>query len=448
MGHTSTMITANGGVDFRGDIAAVLNLNTGVLKDLCLASNINPWAKYKPVAASAIVKILRNDSASLGLGNAARTALGPPAATTVQALINLYADGESNTLGSGRANGWRYWKPRGRSYSEWYRSLDFVKIVSVGGVLTPALNSGYEHLAKNPFGNFTCSASVSRIGGTMTARNNVVIPTTGLPDENIAIEDINAYLGGAQKMSYYGVLLVPQSGSGACYLVFNNAATISANNTGSDYVRGGESLVLDPYVLTPGIMTLGTYTVYPFLTNMKIDQTARFIAVTNRNSSITSDVPRLYPLPGTTPGSMIIYDTLVVIEVHADAATGSLLTTEIYIEITNNGDSAVTISSLVMKWRTSTSSFTAERRTNEVYFDGQFRYDDNYPTGIADGSYSTMLKPATPFTVQPGATLRIPGSGLSLSARVPNRSANVLFIGRPDQTAQYGYTTVQLPAGT
>ena len=448
MGHTSTMIIANGGVDFRSDIAAVLNLNTGVLKDLCLASNINPWAKYKPVAASAIVKILRNDSASLGLGNAARTTLGPPAATTVQALINLYVDGESNTLGSGRANGWRYWKPRGRSYSEWYRSLDFVKIVSVGGVLTPALNSGYEHSAKNPFGNFTCSASVSRIGGTLTARNNVVIPVSGLPDENIAIEDINAYLGGAQKMAYYGVLLVPQSGSGACYLIFNNAATISAYNTGSDYVRGGESLVLDPYVLTPGIMTLGTYTVYPFLTNMKIDQTARFIAVTNRNSSITSDVPRLYPLPGSAPGSLIIYDTLVVIEVHASAATGSFLTTDIYIEITNNGDSAVTIPNLVMKWRTSTSSFTAARGANEVFYDGQYRYDDDHQTGTADGTYSSMLKPSTPFTVQPGTTLRIPGSGMSLSARVPNRSANILFIGRPDETAQYGYTTVRLPIET
>ena len=445
MGHTSTMITANGGVNF-DDISAVLGLSTGVLKELCLADNINPWAKYKPVAAAAIAMIQRTDTASLGLGNAARTTLGPPWATTVQALINLYADGDSNTIGSARANGWRYWKPRGRSYSEWYRALDFVKIVSVNGELQPALNSGYEHSARNPFGTFTCKQSVSRIGGTVTAQNNVIIPTTGLPDENIVIEDINAHLSGALKMLYYGILLVPQTGSGPCGLIFNNEATISAANTGDDYVRGKEDLSLVPYVLNGGI-ALGTYNVYPFLTNMKISELTRFITVSSRTSSITSDVPRLYPLPGATPQSMVIYDTLVIIEVYASTAS-TLLTTDIYITVTNNGDSAITISSLVLKWRTGTGSFTDTRKTGEVFYDGTYRYDDDYPSGTSDSRYSALLTPSTPYTIPAGTTVRIPEDGLWMAATVPNREANVLFIGRPDQPTQYGSTTVRLPAET
>lgn len=445
MGHTSTMITANGGVNF-DDISAVLGLSTGVLKELCLASEVNPWAMYKPVASAAIAMILRTDTASLGLGNAARTTLGPPWATTVQALINLYADGDSNTIGSARANGWRYWKPRGRSYSEWYRALDFVKIVPVNGELRPALNSGYLHTARNPFGTFTCKQSVSRIGGTVTAQNNVIIPTTGLPDENIVIEDINAHLSGALKMLYYGILLVPQTGSGPCGLIFNNEATISAANTGDDYVRGKEDLSLVPYVLNGGI-ALGTYNVYPFLTNMKISELTRFITVSSRTSSITPDVPRLYPLPGATPRSMVIYDTLVIIEVYASTAS-ALLTTDIYITVTNNGDSAVTISSLVLKWRTGTGSFTDARRTGEVFYDGTYRYDDDYPSGTRDSTYAALLTPSTPYTIPAGTTVRIPADGLSMFATVPNREANVLFIGRPDQPTQYGSTTVRLPAET
>ena len=445
MGHSGQMVTANGGDNLRGDIAAVLGLSTGDLRELCTASVVNPWALFKPVASAAYFKILRNDTASLGFGNAARTTLGPPSATTVQGLIDLYADGDNNTIGSARANGWRYWKPRGRSYSEWYRALDFVKIISSGGALVPALNSGYLHNAKNPFGSFNCTASVSRNGGTVNASNSVIVPSGGLPEENIAIEDIDTYLPGTRKMKYYGILLVPATGSGACYLMFNNSRTISDGNTGAAYVRGGEDLSLDAITLSAGSVSLGNYVVYPFIATMAISQTSRFITISNRNAAISSDNPRLYPLPGTTPGSMIIYDTLVVITVHASVAS-SFLSTDIYIEITNNGAASVTISSLVMKWRTDGTSFTAARRTNEVFYDGQYRYDDSYPSGTSDSSYASMLRPSTPFTVGSGETLRIPAGSLSHFAQVPNRDANVLFIGRPDQPTQYGKTTVILPA--
>lgn len=444
-----TSTTPNQGVSIH-DIQQAVGRGRSDIGGLITYGNINPWAKYKPVRASDKDMVIRTlNIASLGFGTSSGSS-GIPYATTVNGLISLYTDGETNTLYNARANGWRYLRPRGLANNEWFRFYDFIKVVTVNGTKQPVSGVGYHASARNPFGRFTCPESVSHYSGAFVASNSTIIPSTGTPEYDIAIEDINAVMANAYKMLYYGVMLVPESSSGTCYFIFNNSTTINDDNVDADYIRGNESLALDTFLLSDTMPT-GNYTAYPFLTNMPISSLSRSITVTNRSSAISNDYPRLYPLPGTVPSVVNIYDTPVVINVYAVGSAQTLdyvtFTGEIYVTIQNNTDSVVTVPRLELQWRTQSSTFADNRRSGEYFYDGQYVINDSHPSGYADASYASFLRPTNAYEIQPNETLRIPGGELSLAVTIPSRNAATLIIGDPAYPNRYGTTTFRMPAG-
>lgn len=414
---------------------------------------INPWALYKPICANIKGMVVRDDFDRLGFGTSTR-ATSLPYATSVSGLITLYEDGESNYLWrTVPANGWRYLKPRGGSNNEWFRFFDFVKIVSVSSVLQPVADSGYDHQAKNPFGSFNCVESVSRYGGAFSGnnQNGRVVPTGGVSEEDITIGDINSRItGSANDMLYYGILLVPvpfTSSGASCKVLFNNSETINDGNT--DDVRGGETLSLTSVILNNTTWPEQEYLAYPFLTNIVISSSARVIDITyaNRNSNITSDAPRLYPLPGSTPITVNVYSTLVVINVETVGVVDSRNGGQIYITIKNNSTSAINIPRLEMQFRTGGATFSTARRTGEVFYDGEKRYDDNYSSGTADNSYASFLRPSGGYDVSAnGGEIRIPPTtGMTLSVTLPSTDASWLIVGDPANPNVYGGAQFILP---
>ena len=451
MPHTSTMIyvdqiqTPNLGVSIY-DMQQVFGISSKTdIGGIYTNANINPWAKYKPVRANVQDMLLRDDMASLGLGNAGGNTVGPVYATNINGFIALYTDGETNSLFNARANGWRYWRPRGLSYSEWFRKFDLVKIVSQNSVMSPVSNVGYDHSARNPFGAFNCTTGLSRNYGSFSGGNGAIIPSGGTPEYDITIGDINAEMTSSYRMLYYGIMLVPQTSGYPCYLIFNNDHTINDANTNN--TRGGEDLSLDSYLLVSSTVRTGLYTAYPFLTNMVLSSNTRFLSISDRTASINNNNPRLYSLPGSVPKTVNIYDTLVVINVYATAANNAFLT-RFYITIQNNGTSDVTISNLVLKWRLGNKAFSDARATGEVFYDGQYRYDDSHPSGTADNTYAEYLRPSTAYTIPAnGGQIRIPTGDTRINGTVPSREVNTLFVGNANDNTQYGSVTIIMPAG-
>lgn len=415
------------------------------------ANKINPWALYKPVREPEIGMITRMDFGSLGFGNTSG-ANALPYATTINGFVSLYADGDNNNLGrTSRANGWRYLKPRGKAQSEMFRIFDFVKVISENGSLRPVNGIGYNHRAVNPFGKFDCVTSVTKNGGLFMARNTRTVPQTGVPEYDITIEDINATINSAYKMLYYGVMLVPednQSGVTTTYIIFNNNQTINEGNTGQDYIRGNERLYLNQFSLSD-TMPIGFYTAYPFLTPSPLDSTTRYLVYlgTQRNTQLPA---RLYPLPGTTPLRVNIYNTELIINVFAPGRVETIsgqYQGQIYITIKNNGTATANVPRLVLQFRTSDAEFDTTRRTGEVFYDGQYRIDDAYPTGRADSSYSAWLRPSGGYDIAGGGTeIRVPAdTTMLLTVNIPSAQTSWIIVGDPTRTRVFGIAQFRMP---
>lgn len=435
------------------DLQAVLRSSRNDIGALIVNGDINPFALYKPVRDPAIGMITRDDFGSLGLGGASNVnAL--PYATTINGFVALYADGDTNNLWkTNRANGWRYLKPRGISQnpSEMYRIFDFVKIVEENGQRHPVNLIGYNHHASNPFGGFDCVTTVTKNGGAFTASNTRTVPYTGVPEYDITIEDINAKVNSAYKMLYYGVMLVPednQSGVTTTYLIFNNDHTINDGNTGSDYIRGNEDLSLDTFILSD-TMPIGFYTAYPFLTPSPLDSTDRYL-VYLADQRTTQLPARMYPLPGTTPLRVNIYNTELIINVFAPGRVETIsgqYQGQIYITIKNNGSATANVPRLELQFRTSDAEFTTARRTGEVFYDGQYRIDDTYPSGRADASYSAWLRPSGGYDIAGGGTeIRIPvDTTMLLTVNIPSAQTSWVIVGDPTRTRVFGIAQFRMP---
>lgn len=425
------------------------------------ANKINPWALYKPVREPALGMITRGDFGSLGLGSESiQNSL--PYATTINGFVALYTDGDTNHLWkTSRANGWRYHRPRGMSQNpiEPFRIFDFVKVVSENSQMHPVAFVGYNHRAGNPFGTFDCVTNVSKNGGSFWAMNaHGLIPSTGVSEEDITIEDINAtIIGTAYKMLYYGVMLVPedgQSGVTTTYLIFNNDHTINDGNTGSDYIRGNEDLALDTFLLSD-TMPIGFYTAYPFLCGTPLESTRRYLTYTaeQRQQGVTLPA-RLYPLPGTTPLRVNIYNTTLIINVIPSGSVNNAYMGRMYLTIRNNGADAVTLPYLELQFRTSNVAYNTARRTGEVFYkiDGGaiFRIDDDHPLGVNTDAYEDLLTPDTPYPVPGnGGEIRIPDlSAQQPTIRIdfPGPQTPFVIVGDPTRTNVYGIAEFRMPA--
>lgn len=433
------------------DIQTVIGSSRNDIGALIVNGDINPFALYKPVRKPAIGMITRGDFGSLGLGGASNVN-ELPYATTINGFVALYTDGETNSLWkTNRANGWRYLKPRGKAQNEMFRFFDFVKVVSENNQLHPVNGIGYNHRAVNPFGKFGCVETVSKNGGLFTASNTRAVPQTGVPEYDITIEDINATINSAYKMLYYGVMLVPedgQSGVTTTYLIFNNNQTINDGNTGDDYIRGNEWLYLNQFALSD-TMPIGFYTAYPFLCGTPLSTTARYL-VYLADQRTTQLPTRLYPLPGTTPLRVNIYNTELIINVFAPGRVETIsgqYQGQVYITIKNNGSATANIPRLVLQFRTSDAEFETNRRTGEVFYDGEYRIDDNYPSGDRDTKYSAWLRKSGGYDIDGGGTeIRVPAdTSMLLTVDLPSAQTSWIIVGDPTRTRVYGIAQFRMP---
>ena len=441
-------------VNIESDLGYVLSTGSGDVGTNCEATSVNPWALYKPVAVPGFGPIARDALLHLGLGNASRVE-GPPYAESISEFLAFYA--ESNTLFGKPANGWRWLYPRGlATYNEPYRVYDFLRYNAGSGVSN---SNGYNHNARNPFGRFRCSEKVTSYYGRLFATNvPILLADQDVPDTDITIGsgysgntnagDINKYLSATNQMAYYGVLLVPPSGSDAAYkLICNTDYKVFDAMT----YRGHENLTLEEFNLTPTLFaTEGTYTAYPFLTNYAFPS-VKYIPIhrTDVGTKFNNlDLPnlRLFPLAGSVPQSVIIYADEISIIVHATngRSFGNGYSTNVFFEVKNSGSDSVTIPEFMLKIRGS-RSYEESRVTGEVFYDKNFMYDDTgTPHSYGDPPLASML--GTSITVPANGTVRVPSTD---NALVSSDSSNftVIHIGCTVNTRTHsGSTIVRVPA--
>lgn len=133
MGHSGTYINSKPVLQL-ADIKAVLGENVNDLGALCTSNNVNMWSKRKPVRSSQQTEMSDANMASVQYG------LTWSRYSTAQALLNAVA-----SLGEG-VLAWSYNKPRGKSYSEYFRRLDFYQYQHAAVcpmILAPSANGVY-----------------------------------------------------------------------------------------------------------------------------------------------------------------------------------------------------------------------------------------------------------------------------------------------------------------
>lgn len=437
--YIDTTVTPHLGIEFISDLAATLGVNSGALGYIITHGDINPWAMFKATRDGSKKMINRPDFdpnsstiEALGFYNASGVA-GPVYATTVQGLIDLY--GDTALLKGDPANGWRYLRPRGYSYNEMFRPFDFARIIGMAVVA----GFGYNSNAENPFGTFHCTQNLTRHGGVLSADVAKTLPAGDVDDTMIVIGSFNARLANTQKMWYFGILLVPPASDLSCKLIGN----VSTKITDGVSYRGHEELEFEAgFTLSDSSFAVGVYTAYPFLTNQPLPS-GMIQNVTNRNATL-ADGRRLYSLPGCVPLSVNIFDFLIAITVEATRATavGGNYETNVYYTIKNNYTTPITISNLMLKWR-SGNTYSAARQPGEVFYSKSNRWDDGNPSGTADNTYAS---PLADVTLAAGEEKRIPGAGLSFVATLPSADENTLFIGaNVNGVDMYGSTTIMVP---
>ena len=109
-------------------LKTTLGTSYNKIGQICAYANINMWSKYKPFRSSSLC-FASSSSRDSALASANQAlAMGSTYASPAACLA------AAKSLGAGGSS-WSYLRPRGLSYSEWYRLLDF---------------DGYNHSAEAP----------------------------------------------------------------------------------------------------------------------------------------------------------------------------------------------------------------------------------------------------------------------------------------------------------
>lgn len=122
------------------DVKAAIGSSSNDLGTLCRESNINKWARHKPVRYNKIGILTDNERRSVAYG-----LYNKPQEYTDIYLVRLARDCAFNPL----SNYWVYQTPRGSSFNEPYRLTDFVKNPNDSRLQT--LSNGYNANAEVPF---------------------------------------------------------------------------------------------------------------------------------------------------------------------------------------------------------------------------------------------------------------------------------------------------------
>ena len=239
------------------DVKSVLGNGSNDLGTLCQASQINKWAKYKPVRYPYISTTDQWDATNQTWKSTATwwkgsgvTEIGGivPYTTTARAtLLSQYTSSDP-------LNGWVYNRPTGGQYQP-FRLTDFAK---------------YNHGAPAPLANFYMQAEIKQ-DGTFTASAMMSMTDSGTDYISMADFSANAFPNGL----YFGVMFV-QNGTGKLVVTADTkgAAQISANFSGSG-----------------NMLPLGSYTVYPILCRDQIP-----ITQTTEQSNLYMTAPNVSPV--------------------------------------------------------------------------------------------------------------------------------------------------------
>ena len=385
-------------VNIAADLGYVLGTGSGDLGYNIANGNINKWAVFKPVRSSEIGWVSpRNTLASLGFASI-------PAASSIADLIAYYSQAD---------NGWAYQRPRGRTYSEYYRAADFCKIVGSGTL--DDTNYGYTHYARNPFGaNFSALPSVvSQSADYLYVQQGRITPSGDYPDNELTIYDFNQILNSSLRMKYYGCVIKGYSGS---------ASSIAARLFGSDTdftssaARGKEELEFTLTINPTKFQTRGGYIVYPCISNY---------ALSDNGTTMTSG-QRLYPIPGATPAVFEVIEDYIVITPYATVmpyTSGSSYNVQWSFQITNYYDTAITLTDVAARFRLPGKSF-----------------NDTMQSGEVEVTIGTV-------NIEAGATYYYPGQGLSTTQNLTNFNLDQLIVGaRYNAALKTGTRTFIAPA--
>jgi hypothetical protein len=324
------------------DIAQVL----GSTSDLTRSSNINRWAKYKPVRSTFDLGSRPSDWWKADNGWCGLSVANAKVSNTtdVSGIASKYTDDKNN--------GWDYLPPRkGQDAS---RVLDF---------------AGYNHNVEPFVGGYTMPEIWSKAEGEIDV--SFIITMTG--EENA---DYLSYQDLPLQNFYLGIALISSDGS----KVYR-----CTSDTMIDY--SGFSLKFSPANIDDG-----QYAVYPFISDKKMTiLDGGFVAA------------NVYTLPNVAPTTLVIQDKGVSIVIQGkfpDApATTGLWALTLSFTVTNNTQSAIQFSTNYVSVRYSDKKFTDTLLSDEKLIfvssfalsAGQSTVKRTIVTGISDALKNDCL---------------------------------------------------------
>jgi len=198
MGHSNDWKTLYKGTGISiGEINTTLNAGTLDLGSLCKHTNLNPWAKYKPFRYNAY-----SFTNATAWENAMKSA-GWGFGDTVTAVDTDYI-----FYWSGASKEWvsSYLKPRGGSYNEYFRQLDFVD-------LTANSQNGYYHDAVPPLDiEFSDDGTyIDQAGDAVVVNYDFMANSNWVGSKCLSMSDllVQAINNTASKTYYLAVLFKP-----------------------------------------------------------------------------------------------------------------------------------------------------------------------------------------------------------------------------------------------
>lgn len=229
MAHTTnriyidTSVTPNVGVSI-GDIQAVIGSSRNDIGGLIVNGNINKWAKYKPYRSSVLATTdAQRRAAFFGLSISVFNALGTP--SNQNTFLGKLVNDELM---------WTYLRPRGLSYNEWFRFLDF---------------DGYYKDAVCPVGDPVTTVYVQNNGQVQLAWDLL----DNLDAGNLTLADI--YVGETPLSDYYLGVLLYKSGS--------NYRLVTSDNT---LGTGDVQITISNFPQSD----IGMWQAYPFFSSVPI----------------------------------------------------------------------------------------------------------------------------------------------------------------------------------
>lgn len=328
--------------------------------DVCQADSVNMWAKYKPVRHSTVANITETQRKSVNYGL-------DPTNAKISSTSDVTGIGAKYT--DGVENGWGYLKPRGATYGEVSRIRDF---------------DGYHHAALPFFGGMTIPNRFSKEEGNLKVSFIVV---DGSSSGDLTHQDIPAITN-----CYIGAAFVAADGT-------------THRMTGQNVIASGGISLECPMSTIPA----GNYTVYPFLSSIKMS----FI-----DGNVGNVAANVYTLPNVNGKSLILAENTLVIKMTC-YYTATLL--HYTVNITNNSSSAKTLTNNIMRVRLSNKGWNDALEVGEVTVEGA---------------------PADPITVAAGATYTKSGTITVGNAAVRDDSrlwislhgGNYITSVKPDQS--------------